>query len=819
MKLILVCMLTATGLFGAFTSAFGPALSRTISGAVDSEAGDLRLAEFRALSPLAVDFDGASFPRMGTKDEHTYSKIVFSAASAVKTDLTVRFNAVNGNWWHIVESADLASSGKQSILLRGIPAVRDDLYITFSKPMEAVGFVINNIAEESGARVSFYSDRDGRKLEKELSIPGKVNDDGLGIRAFVSCRSAAGIMRIGFDFQKGNANKISNRTLDDLSFVLLKTPPAGVMAENHVYPEPIASWDETEKERQRMAAESMHAALQKAIQEGKDRFVIAPGNYRLGTYELPNIVITATNFSIIADGAQFWIHGRKRYDAFLFEKCMNVSFRGAVIDTDPFHNSQGEVIAIDTAAKTFDVRIDPGFPLVDGWVKRVGDIKAVFISPDDRMREQRMDWVKQIDPIGERIYRITPRDGAMFNYDIGAAHKGDRFVFPDRTMRMVFNLNGCGSVSLENITIYGAPHMAVTEAGGEGGNSYRGIKVVRRPGTKRKIVCNADIFHSIKVKRGPRIENCEFSWSCDDAVNIHSFFSVVMEPMGETKARVMSFFTDDIGEGAKLEFARLPGMDIVGRAVVQADTIETDEKLIAEAKAIPKALADKGYKVGAFTGNGYFVHTVEFDRPLVLMKYDYIISQERIAQGTTVVSNFIHDIWTRGVLVKAVDFSIEHNRIERTGLTPMLIAPDVYFWESPFPRRGRIADNTIIDGAFALSSRLYHNGMHAALAAFTDGPGYRFVTNGIHLADIVIENNTIIRPSSTGVFVANAKNCVIRGNTIESPCGKPMPVQAEDALKANAYAIQTTVSSNVMIEKNVITKMGADCRGDVKRDE
>lgn len=818
MKHILVCLLSAAGLFSAFTTAFDPSLSGTLPASVDSEAG-VRLAEFKAVSPFTIDLEGASFPRMGAKEEHTYAKIVFTASSALKTDLVVRFNAANGNWWHIVDSPDLASSGKQSLLLRGIPAVRDDLYITFSKPMEAAGFSINNLAEESGVRVTFYADVQGERLLEEVSAPGRMKDDGLGIRAFVSCRNRAGIMRIGFDFQKGNTNKNSNRTLDDLSFVLKRDASVPVRAENHVYPEPIASWDETEKERQRMAAETMYAALLKAAAEGRDRFVIAPGNYRIGTYELPNIVLSATNIAIIADGAVFWIHGRKRYDAFHFKGCRNVTFRGAVIDTDPFHNSQGEVIAIDPAARTFDVRIDPGFPAVDGWVKKVGDIKAVFISPDDRMREHRMDWVKQIDRIDDRVYRVTPRDGAVFTYSVGKPEKGDRFVFPDRSMRMVFTIDNGDSVTLEDITIYGSPHMALTEGGGEGGNIYRNVKVIRRPGTKRKIVCNADIFHSIKVKKGPRIENCEFSWSCDDPINIHSFFSVVMEPISAAKARVMSFYTDDIGTGAKLEFVRLPLMDTVGRAVVVSDVPVNDEKLIAEAKAVPKVLSEKGYKVGPLTGNYYFIHDVEFDRDVALERYDYVISQERIAAGTMIVSNYIHDTWTRSILVKAVDFTIAYNRIERSGLTSILIAPDIYFWESPFPRRGRIADNTIIDGPFALSSRLWHNGQHAAIAVFTDGPGHRFVTNGIHLSDIIIENNTIVRPSSTAIFVANTKNSIVRGNRIESPCGRPMPVEADDALKANAYAIQVTVSSNIIVEKNIVTKMGSDCRGDVKIDE
>lgn len=141
--------------------------------------------------------------------------------------------------------------------------------------------------------------------------------------------------------------------------------------------------------------------MKAAIGKGDKSFVIAPGDYRFGSEQLPNLLIEAHDLDINATGVNLWFNGHIRQDGIAFKNCRNVRFHGATLDYDPFcRYSQGEILSINPDTKTVVIRVDPGFPLPEpNWFKRVGDIKAVFydpqgyVSPNDvRLGERRCSY-------------------------------------------------------------------------------------------------------------------------------------------------------------------------------------------------------------------------------------------------------------------------------------------------------------------------------------------------------------------------------------------------------------------------------------------
>ncbi len=587
-------------------------------------------------------------------------------------------------------------------------------------------------------------------------------------------------------------------------------------AENWCFPEPVASWSDGVKEAQREAARTLVKDLGDAIARGDKTFTVKPGHYRFGSPDLKNLPITAKDLTINAYGATFWFNGRIGVDAFAIAECKNLAIKGATVDYDPFPYTQGEIVAIDPEAKTYDVKIDPGFPLPDDW-KMGGNVKAAYYTPDaSRMRSTRLDWVKSFDKIGERLYRAKCMHDFIFKYKNDPPRVGDRTALPDRSMRMAFKIQESESVTLEDITVYSAPNMAFSEGNGEGGHVYRRCNVVLRPGTKRLLASNADVFHSIKVRKGPLIEDCEFSHACDDFINIHSYFSLVMDTQSPTRKIVVPFYKDDISDGVTLSFYSRKSALPLGSAKVLKAVSLTDKETIAAAKAIPEEIRKLGDKAGDFTSGRVYPYLVELDAPVETAKFDLVCSSDRIARGAVIRNNRFHDNISRGVIVRSEDFRIENNVIERTGSSAIIVFDELYCWEGPLSRNGLIKGNRIVSSGARIDSMLWNNGFQGAISVWADASKHSYAREGVMHSRIDILDNVIVSPSSVGIFMANTRDSRIEGNRIESPCSVPPDVETQEELKAVSYAIFATVSQNIKCKGNVVSgKIPPDCKGAV----
>lgn len=59
-------------------------------------------------------------------------------------------------------------------------------------------------------------------------------------------------------------------------------------------------------------------------------------------------------------------------------------------------------------------------------------------------------------------------------------------------------------------------------------------------------------------RRGPLIEQCEFSWAMDDFVNIHGYFHVVLEQLSEDELLIVTPFGTGLQPGTELTFFSAP---------------------------------------------------------------------------------------------------------------------------------------------------------------------------------------------------------------------------------------------------------------------
>jgi hypothetical protein len=195
---------------------------------IDAEQGNLGASDFNKLEgrkTLTFE-DTVKFPPTYDTQEPIAS-IVIPKAAKDGSEQVIRFHAPNKNWWLVWNNPYTVSyavySGKQSLIVRGLPATPGDLYITFSQPVRYVAFVLCNILNETGDKILFFKDEDGMDLAEEVEIKGgvKLTERGVqhGPKIFVGVKSQEGIRRIGFSFKNVNGESVNMaRFLDDLGF-------------------------------------------------------------------------------------------------------------------------------------------------------------------------------------------------------------------------------------------------------------------------------------------------------------------------------------------------------------------------------------------------------------------------------------------------------------------------------------------------------------------------------------------------------------------------------------------------------------------------
>lgn len=592
-----------------------------------------------------------------------------------------------------------------------------------------------------------------------------------------------------------------------------------VAAENQVYPAEIANWSPAEKQRQADNARKLVADFRKAVAEGRKVFVLPKDHYRFGAKDLPYWLIEKiSDITIEGNGSTIWSDGRSTvHHAIRLVSCRDVTIRNITMDCDPFSYIQTTVNVVDPVKKELLVTVDPGFPRPDDpagkWNSYIGVIKAIFLKPDGSYIPQRLDWVKSIAPVEGGRFRVILRDNAVFNYKTPVT-AGDKLVLPDRGGRNAISIDGSEKVTLEKITIYASGHMGISEVCGAGGHVYRQVRVIRRPGTGRLIACNADVFHSIMVRNGPTIDRCEFSHACDDLINIHGFFGLVVKQDAPDEAIVAIEYQPVDLTGETVTFYDWNRENIIGEVKVVASTLINDPELKKAALAMPEELRrlNSANRIRNLHPKTYPLK-LKLAKALTLPRYALVDQYAFAGRGTTIRDSYFHHSTARGVLVKTDRVKLENNRVEYIGHAGVLVASDRYFLESAVPRNVVIGGNTIADTNLFLSGQLWFNGQNAALGVFCDGRNQAFSRQAVDACrNIVIENNRIVNAPGNAILLTNTAGGRIVGNVIVAP-GRVEPVKANPELAKNYYAVYLANDEKITVKDNRLEQPGPYCRG------
>ena len=482
--------------------------------------------------------------------------------------------------------------------------------------------------------------------------------------------------------------------------------------------------------------------------------------YRFGEYDerwctLP--LVGAKDVTLDGHGATLVFHPNNR--ALLVYKSENVAVRNLVIDYDPLPFTQGDVVRVDRASGTFDVRLHEGYPEPpdQAWMEANGNRwrHGAFLEPDRRIYTTLWVYVDAVLPVADapRTYRIQAPENQWQVLD--HVTPGQRFVLQlfrysrawqeqhdvqgtTQQDRGVFLSNRAASIQIrlskrcvfENIDHYISPGMTFRLTGTEDVR-IRNVRITYKPGTDRLTASLADGVHAKNNITGPFIESCLFEGALDDSINLSTMMDLVERKLDDH--RFITRYTDIIWYDTPLR----PGDELMawdpvhGRVLgrtraTEVRFIENRRRELTIDRAIPDVVAEDAASTE---------HATKF----------YIVKQ-----AGAVVRNCTFRSQMKTAMVFRDPGICENNTIEDCAFG--VHAFNSARWgEGPHPHDFTIRNNTFTHIKFGAITMLATS-LDPDMAPL----GER----------VLIENNTITQNNGHGVHLTNLRDVTFRNNRI-----------------------------------------------------
>ena len=420
-----------------------------------------------------------------------------------------------------------------------------------------------------------------------------------------------------------------------------------------------------------------------------------------------------------------------------------VFLKDLIIDSDPLPFTQGTIKSVDEAAGTFTMTVDEGYPsLAEKWF-RVPEpyiqMGVAFRPAGDRLKSDAPDYYKLEDwkpseTAGEwrMILSEKERDKAK------TLAAGDRFVLTARGAAGFSRFGDCRESGFENVTVHASASPVTVVAGCEK-MRFKGLKIVRRPGTTRLISSNADGIHCQQNRIGPLVEDCEFSAMADDAINLYCYPLVIQEVRPDGK--LLCSTGTAVRAGDELQILNPREGRIVGEVKAAEVTTSGGSYLITLEKPVAGIQAGADHRTG-----------------------DTIYNLSASGAGFVIRNNWFHHNRRHGVLARAGNGLIEGNKFEEVGGFGVTIANEPEWPEGPVASDIIVRGNSFTGGGYSMGYSDSSRG--AAVRVHAKGLGEE--AQGRMSRRITIENNTFVDPPGGAITIGAAEGVTIRNNTASS---------------------------------------------------
>jgi hypothetical protein len=478
----------------------------------------------------------------------------------------------------------------------------------------------------------------------------------------------------------------------------------------------------------------------------------------------PIVLKQLSGIEVHGNGAQ--LINTARASTLQISDASHITIRDLTIDYDPLPFTQGTIASFDRAAREIIVSVDPGYPddpallaaITDGFFK-VMDRRTRALKPGARdfLSPSRVERVK------DGVIKVHLQWGANDRFPSQLPIAVGDVVAITNSSGAAIDVTGSGATTFIDLKLLASPGMGIVENAGAGGTRLQKVSVVPGPRPKgattdRLVSTNADGSHFATVEQGPIIEDCTFSNTSDDAVNVHGFYYYVIQKAGPGRYLFSPKWDVGLMAGDEIETCELGTFRSLGRTRITQLTKRKAPEL--KGKIAPL------WKNKSPSTQPDLVYDVVLEHDLPLKTGDAVTSLSRIGAGTAIRRCSFHACGR--VLVKSPSSAVEACQFTYSCGVALQAGSDIGFWsESGFAENLTIRNNHFthsITGANALTGNSDTLGAINIGMSVPDGAnGFQ---NNFQNRNITIEGNQIDDSYIYAIFISNADNVRIIGNAI-----------------------------------------------------
>lgn len=454
---------------------------------------------------------------------------------------------------------------------------------------------------------------------------------------------------------------------------------------------------------------ALRRMIAEAVARGKTKMVLEPGVYNLLSAEDDTYALElrrGEDLILEGNGAEL-LHGNPKSGFFRLTQCKRVILRNFTTDYDPPPFTQGVIVGVDPEMRTFDLRVDPGYPLADDTFFEGRDQIFGFLMdrrPEFRGRMkpgathsvrvnvpqvrsgipvgvqtgERRDTVPVLGPevIDERTVRLQTIDRRIRHFE-----EGDLYVQLARSNATQWVLHhDCEDITFQNLTIHatGAAVFIGTVA-----NRINILDCQVVPRGDRLIAANGGGAIAQAHVQGIWVEGCRFQSISDDPVNFYSKPIFITAEAGDGGFHLWGATPDRLAVGDEVAFfdvteGRTSFVSTVARLENQTAWFDppVDPSLLTllgdPSERNSNVLKQYDYLMNLRLQSDYYVvRNNEFIncRGRVLLR-----SSRGMVEGNTVIGSamgglVIENDWVCPEGYRVTDTVIRNNRFEEFGLT------------------------------------------------------------------------------------------------------------------------------------------------------
>jgi hypothetical protein len=454
--------------------------------------------------------------------------------------------------------------------------------------------------------------------------------------------------------------------------------------------------------------------------------------------------------------------------------CEGLVLRNFTVDFDPLPFTQATVESVDAQKGEITFDLHDGYPhLAPHYLGG----RALVFSPSTLSWKTSTPDLYALEAKALNARRGVLRFPPEKKTTLASVAPGDYLALDFRNARGL-RIERCRDVKVEGVTFWSVPSIAVICRFMDGENVFS-YTITRGPlpvGAKvpRLLSTSADGLNYAYARRGPVVENCDFSFMGDDAVNLHGIAFYVarvdgnvvylLRPYGqEAFASVVA--PDDEVLGLAPDSFEVKGRSKVARFVLEDRPPEDFS-----------ALAARVWKSKAVKGGKLTVYRLELDEPLGVQAGDFLEIPAIAAPGYVIRDNHFHHHRGRGLRLMSSEGLVERNTLEDIKQAAITLGPEfTFFREAGWVRDVTVRDNTIRRVGFDPVMHLPQTYAPGAISLFHRGETPAAPRPQTRHESIRLTNNVIEETGGPAIHIAQSRDVQVAGNRISAAnqAGKP----------------------------------------------